>query len=97
MSTVFKLYEITGKPLDYGVFVKWMIENNIDKSDKEVFDKCIEIQNAYGICTSDSYQRTMDYAQNIRFLLNEGAPKDLVYHIILAEKLKKIRILRDEI
>jgi len=93
MSTVFNLYEITGKPLDFGVFVKWMIENNTIKSKEQVFEKCHELHYIYNICTRESYERTVDYNQNVRFLLDEGTPEDLVIRIILAEKLKNLRIL----
>ena len=93
MSTDFKWYQITGKPLDFAVFVKWMIENNSTKSKKEVFDKCHELHYIYNICTRESYERTVDYNQNVRFLLDEGTPEDLVIQFILAEKLKNLRIL----
>lgn len=93
MSSDFKLYEITGKPLDFGVFVKWMIENNHTKSKEDVFEKCHELHYMYNICTRESYERTVDYNQNVRFLLDEGTPEDLVIRIILAEKLKNLRIL----
>lgn len=93
MSSDFKLYEITGKPLDFGVFVKWMIEENPTKKKKEVFQKCDQLHSMYNICTRESYERTVDYNQNVRFLLKEGTPEDLVIRIILAEKLKNLRIL----
>lgn len=94
MSSDFKLYEITGKPLDFGVFVNWMIEENPTKTKKEVFEKCHELHYIYNICTRESYERTVDYNQNVRFLLDEGTPEDLLIEIILAEKLKNLRILR---
>lgn len=93
MSAVFKLYEITGKPLDFAVFVNWMIENNPSMSKKEVFKKCDQLHSMYNICTRESYERTVDYNQNVRFLLDEGTPEDLVIQFILAEKLKNLRIL----
>ena len=94
MSSDFKFYEITGKPLDFGVFVNWMIENNPIKSKEQVFEKCHELHYIYNICTRESYERTVDYNQNVRFLLDEGTPEDLLIEIILAEKLKNLRILR---
>ena len=94
MSSDFNFYEITGKPLDFGVFVKWMIEENPTKTKKEVFEKCHELHYIYNICTRESYERTVDYNQNVRFLLDEGTPEDLLIEIILAEKLKNLRILR---
>lgn len=94
MSSDFNFYEITGKPLDFGVFVKWMIENNPTKSKEDVFEKCHELHYIYNICTRESYERTVDYNQNVRFLLDEGTPEDLLIEIILAEKLKNLRILR---
>ena len=96
MSTDYKLYEITGKPLDFTVFVNWMIENNLTKSKEQVFEKCHELHYKYNICTRESYERTVDYNQNVRFLLQERTPEDLVIEIILAEKLKKLRILRSK-
>jgi hypothetical protein len=96
MSTDFKLYEITGKPLDFGVFVKWTIKKNPLKTKKEVFEKCDELHSRYNICTRESYERSVDYDQNVRFLLQERTPEDLVIEIILAEKLKNLRILRSK-
>lgn len=96
MSSDFKLYEITGKPLDFGVFVKWMIEENPTKTKKEIFEKCDDLHSMYNICTRKSYERTVDYNQNVQFLLQEGTPEDLLIEIILAEKLKNLRILRSK-